>query len=316
MKTLIVCLLSLFACDRAQAQPYPTKPIKIIVGFASGTTVDVLGRLLAPELGQILGQSVVVENLPGASSTIAAASVAKATPDGYTLMITSTALLTSPSFFKNLSFNIEKDFAAIALLARVHSMLVIAADNPISNVTDLIAKLKEQPDQSYYAIAGTGSAGHLAIELFKEMSGTQIRPVAYKANTQALVDVARGEVLLFFPSVPSALPLVDSGRLRALAVSGTKRLEAKPQVPAMAEFLPGYDASAQFGVVAPSGTPQEVINTLHRAFRHALQTDRVKQIMTEQGLEPGEGTPQDFARQTLEASAQWNMLIKRLGIQN
>ena len=306
---VLLCMTGL-----AQAQQFPTKPLRIVVGFASGTTVDVLGRLLGPKLAEAFQQQVIVENITGASSTIAAANVARATADGHTLMLTSTALVTSPSLFRKLSFDLDKDFAPVALLAYVHNVLVIRADSPARDIPGLIALIRAQPGKYSYASSGTGSAGHLATELFKAMAKVELLEVPYKANTQALTDVISGEVLVFFPSLPSALPLIQAGRLRGLALSGRERSAAAPDIPAMAESLPGYEASAQFGVIVPAGTPRNAIVALNREFLKALQLPDVRKSMAGQGLEPASSTPEEFGRQMQEGRQKWERLIRQLGI--
>ena len=304
----------LCATGLAHAQQFPSKPLRIVVGFASGTTVDVLGRLLGPKLAEAFQQQVIVENITGASSTIAAGNLARAPADGHTLMLTSTALVTSPSLFRKLAFDLDKDFAPVALLAYVHNVLVIRADSPARDIAGLIALSRAQPGKYSYASSGTGSAGHLATELFKAMAKVELLEVPYKANTQALTDVVSGEVLVFYPSLPSALPLIQAGRLRGLAVSGRARSAAAPDIPAMAESLPGYEASAQFGVIVPAGTPRNAIVALNREFLKSLQMPDVRKSMAGQGLEPASSTPEEFGRQMQEGRQKWERLIRQLGI--
>lgn len=298
----------------AQQQQYPTKPIRLVAGFASGTTVDVLGRLLGPKLSETLKQQVYVENITGASSTIAAAAVARAPADGSTLLLTSTALVTSPSLFKSLPYDLDRDFAPVTLLAYVHNVMVTGAASPAKDVNSLIALLKANPGKYNYASVGVGSAGHLAHALFQSMAKVEMHEVQYKANSQVFIDLMRGDVLLFFPSLPSALPLIQSGKLRGLAISGRKRSPAAPDVPAMAEYLPGFEASAQFGVLAPAGTPAGAIAILNREFQRALRLPDIQKAMAAQGLEPAGSTPEEFGVLMREGRQKWERLIKQLNI--
>ncbi len=309
-----LCIPALLCPAVAVAQQFPTKPLRLVVGFASGTTVDVLGRLFAPKLADAFKQQAYVENITGASSTIAAAAVARAPADGHTLLFTSSGLITSPSLFKSLPFDLDKDFASVTLLAYVHNVMVVKADSQAKDIPSLIALLRAQPGKFNYASAGTGTAGHLAVELFKFMSKTQLQEIQYKANSQAFIDVMSGEVQLFYPSLPSALPQVQGGKLRALAVSGKERSVAAPDIPAMAEYLPGYEASAQFGVLVPAGSPQNSITALNREFQRALQMPDIRKSMAGQGLEPAGSTPEEFGKLTQEARQKWDRLIKQLNI--
>lgn len=311
---LVTAIVGLFLSLPAVAQQYPTKPIRIVAGFASGTTVDVLGRLLGPKLADALKQQVYVENITGASSTIAAANVARSPADGSSLLFTSTALVTSPSLFKSLPYDLDKDFAPVTLLAYVHNVMVIAATSPVKDINGLISLLKVQPGKYNYASAGTGSAGHLAAALFQFMAKVDMQEVQYKANSQGFIDVMRGEALVFFPSLPSALPLVQGGKLRGLAVSGRERSAAAPDIPAMAEYLPGFEASAQFGVLVPAGTPANAIAILNREFHRALRLPDIQKALAAQGLEPATSTPEEFGALIREGRQKWDRLIKQLNL--
>lgn len=309
---LVIAMLALCMSVPAVAQQYPSKPVRLVAGFASGTTVDVLGRLLGPKLSEALKQQVYVENITGASSTIAAANVARSPADGSSLLLTSTAFVTSPSLFKSLPYDLDKDFVPVTLLAFVHNVMVTGAASPAKDVKGLISLLKAHPGKYSYASAGAGSAGHLAIALFQSMAKVEMQAVQYKANSQGFVDLVRGDVLVFFPSLPSALPLIQGGKLRGLAISGRERSAAAPDVPAMAEYLPGFEASAQFGVVAPAGTPSNAIAILNREFQRALQLPDVKKAMAAQGLEPASSTPEEFGTAIREGRERWGRLIRQL----
>lgn len=314
LRITAILMLGYSGATLSQSQPFPARPLRLVVGFASGTTVDVLGRLFAPKLADSLKQQAYVENITGASSTIAAAAVARAPADGHTMLFTSSGLITSPSLFRNLPFDLDRDFAPVTLLAFVHNVMVVKADSPARDIPGLIALLKARPGKFNYASAGTGTAGHLAVELFKFMSKTEIQEVQYKANAQAFIDVMGGEVLLFYPSLPSALPQVQGGKLRALAVSGRERSAAAPDIPAMAEYLPGYEASAQFGVLVPAGSPRVSVAALNREFNRALQLPDIRKSMAGQGLEPAGSTPEEFGKLTQEGRQKWDRLIRQLNI--
>ncbi|HYC44122.1 MAG TPA: tripartite tricarboxylate transporter substrate binding protein [Burkholderiales bacterium] len=311
---IMLVALGLGAAPAATAQTYPAKPVRLIVGFTPGTTVDILARLLGQKLTEQWGQQVVVENQPGASSTIGAASVARAPGDGYTLFFATTALILSPSMYRKLPYDVQKDFAPVTLVARVPNVLVVHPSLPVKDVKDLIALARSKPGQLNYASSGKGSASHLNTELFKTMAKLDIQEIPYKSSAQALTDVMTGEVLLNYPSLAAVLPHVKAGRVKPLAVSGAKRSQALPDVPAMAEFLPGYEASGWYGVAAPGTTPRELVMRLHADITKALRQDDLSQRMARSGAEVVGSTPEEFAQYMREGREKWDTLIRQLKI--
>ncbi len=296
------------------AQDFPAKPVRMVVGFTPGTTVDILGRLLAQRLGERWGQQVVVENIPGASSTIAAAAVARAPGDGHTMMFASTGVIISQSMYMKLPYDVTRDFAPVTLVALVPNVLVVHPVLPVRNVRDLIKLAASRPGALSYSHSGKGSASHLNTELFKAMAKVDIAEIPYKSSTQALTDVMSGDVLLNYPSLAAVLPHVRSGRVKALAVSGAKRSAALPDVPAMAEFLPGYEASGWYGVLVPASTPAPLVSRLHKEIASVLAVPEVGEKMSAQGAEVMGSTPEAFARFMREGRDKWDTLIRKLNI--
>lgn len=296
------------------AQDFPAKPVRMVVGFTPGTTVDILGRLLAQRLGERWGQQVVVENIPGASSTIAAAAVARAPGDGHTMMFASTGVIISQSMFKKLPYDVTRDFAPVTLVAMVPNVLVVHPALPVRDVRDLIKLATSRPGELSYSHSGKGSASHLNTELFKAMAKVDIAEIPYKSSAQALTDVMGGDVLLNYPSLAAVLPHVRSGRVKALAVSGAKRSAALPDVPAMAEFLPGYEASGWYGVLLPAGTPAALVSRIHKDIVAVLESKDVAEKMSAQGAEVMGSSSEDFARFMREGRDKWDTLIRKLNI--
>lgn len=315
---LRTCVASL-ACAAAvsiqvSAQEFPTRPVRIVVGFAPGTAVDVFGRIIGQKLTEMWGQQVLVENIIGASSMLAASNVARSQPDGHSMLFTSTALVVSPSLFRKLPYDLDRDFAPVTLLAEMSNALLMHPALPVKDVKGIIALARSRPGQLHYASAGTGSAGHLGMELMKSMAKIDIVEVPYKLSSQALSDTMSGEVALFYPSLPTGMPHIKSGRLKAIAVSGAKRSQAVPDVPSMAEYLPGYEASAWYGVLVPSATPREVAAKINRDMLRALQIADTRQKMEAQGAEVVGTSAEVFAKYMREGRDKWDRLIKSLNI--
>lgn len=297
-----------------KAQTFPSKPVRMVVGFTPGTTVDILGRLLAQRLSERWGQQVVVENIPGASSTIAAAVVARSPGDGYTMMFASTGVIISQSMFKKLTYDVTRDFAPVSLVAMVPNVLVVHPALPVRDIRDLIKLASARPGELSYSHSGKGSASHLNTELFKAMAKVDIAEIPYKSSGQALTDVMGGDVLLNYPSMAAVLPHVRSGRVKPLAVSGAKRSAALPDVPAMGEFLPGYEASGWYGVLVPSSTPADVVSRLSKELSSVATHPEVREKMSSQGAEVMGSTPEVFAKFMREGRDKWDGLIRQLKI--
>lgn len=311
---LIGCAAALTVSAPSEAQSYPTRPVRLVVGFTPGTTVDILARLLGQKLGEAWGHQVVVENQPGASSTIAAANAARAQGDGHTLFFASTSVVVSPSLYRKLGYDLAKDFSPVTLVALVPNVLVVHPTLPVKDIRGLITLAKSRPGQLNYASSGKGSASHLNTELFKAMAKVDIVEIPYKSSAQALTDVMSGEVLLNYPSLAAVLPHVRSGRVKALAVSGAKRSQALPNVPAMAEFLPGYEASGWYGVLVPSSTPAELVARLNNDISRVVKAPEVRQKMESQGADVVGSSPEEFARYMREGREKWDRLIRQLNI--
>lgn len=314
MTTVFLAFFGLTCMSLAQAQNYPVKPVRMVVGFTPGTTVDILGRLLGQKLGELWGQQVIVENMAGASSTIAAAAVARAPADGYTMMFASTGVIVSQSMYKKLPYDVTRDFAPVTLVALVPNVMVVHPTLPVRDVRGLIALAKSRPGQLNYAHSGKGSASHLNTELFKAMANIDLVEIPYKSSAQALTDVISGEVLLNFPSLAAVLPHIRSGRVKPLAASGAKRSLALPDVPAMAEYLPGYEASGWYGLLIPKNSPAQLVVRLNQDIVRVINAPDVKERMNAQGAEVVGSSSEEFSKFMLDGREKWDKLIRQLNI--
>jgi tripartite-type tricarboxylate transporter receptor subunit TctC len=295
MRSLFAAFALLLALP-ALAQDYPTRPVRIVVSYAPGGSNDVVARVIAPELQKELGQSFIVENRAGASGTIGADMVAKSPPDGYTLFMGAGAHALAPSLYKKLPYDYVRDFAPISLAATSTYVLVVNPAVPARTVPELIALLKSKPGQLNYASAGKGTPLHLAAELFKSKTGTDIVHVPYGGDTPALNDLLAGTVQLSFMSVSSTAPQIRAGKLRALAVTSAQRSEALPDLPTLAELgIAGYDVGTWWGLLAPAGTPDTIITRLNAAMRKAVAQPEVKARFAPLGLDPRSDSPAEFA---------------------
>jgi len=278
------------------AQNYPVKPVRLVVGFAPGGSTDLSARLLAQRLTDILGQQVIVENRPGAGTAIANALVAKAAPDGYTLLILPASATGLSAVRKDLSYDLERDFTPISRVATTTYVLMVHPSLPVKNVQDLIALARKRPGQLSHGSEGFGASGHLCAALFKSMAKVDILHVPYKGGSESSIATASGQVAMAFPSLTAALPMADAGRVRLLAVTASKRSVLKPELPTLAESgLPGYDRSVWNGVVAPANLPQDLTARLHTATAKALASAETMEGLRKLGLEPVSSTPEEFA---------------------
>jgi tripartite-type tricarboxylate transporter receptor subunit TctC len=300
----------------AAEQSWPTKPVRMVIPFPAGGTTDILGRVAAQKLGEALGQQVVPDNRPGASGNIGTEQVAKAPPDGYTLLTAPGSTLTiHPSLYPKLGFDPLKDFAPVTILAGVPNLLVVHPSIPARNVKDLIAMAKSKPDQLNYASTGAGQSTHLSMELFKSMAGVKIVHVPYKGSAPAVTDLLGGHVPMMFDNMPSALPHVKAGKLRALGVSTAKRSSTAPDVPTVAESgLPGFDVTVWFGVLAPAAVSRDIVDRLHRTLVKALAASDVRERLASQGAEAVGNTPEQFTAQMKADLAKWAKVIKAADI--
>jgi tripartite-type tricarboxylate transporter receptor subunit TctC len=314
----IATVLSIFlATSNAFAQGnYPEKSVRILVGFTPGVAPDVAARLLADKLAEALAKPVVVENVTGAGGNIGAARVAQAAPDGYTLgMIGNGSLIFSPSMYDKLDFDPVKSFAPISQIFVAANLLVVPVDSPAKTLPELVALARSQPGKLTYAHAGAGTSQHLGAELFKSMAKLDIQPIAYRGTTVLLPDLLAGRVSMSFGNIVNVLPLVRDGKLRAFAVSSIKRSALAPDLPTMAESgYPGFEAVPWFGLMAPAGTPQAIIDRLHRETAKIMAMPEVKKKLNDIGADVIGGTPAEFTAAIEREIPQWEKVIKQAGI--
>lgn len=297
------------------ADDYPSRPIRLIVPFAPGGSVDIAGRLITDAWGKQLGQPVVADNRAGASGNIGMDQLAKSKPDGYTLAINNVALAVNPALFARLPFDTSKDFASVGTMGTSQHVLVVANSLPVKSVKELVAMAKAQPGKLSFGSAGSGSTFHMAAELFKSESGTDILHVPYKGGGPALVDTIAGQVQMSFPVLSAALPQVQAGKLRALAVTGPRRSPLMPDVPTMAEAgLPNYAFETWFIVSAPAGTPKDVLAKLNQTLNAALAQPELKARLVKEGFEPLTMSPAQADAMLRKEMVRWSAQIKRAGI--
>ncbi|MEJ8838416.1 tripartite tricarboxylate transporter substrate binding protein [Ramlibacter sp. AN1133] len=289
------------------------QPVRILVGAPAGGTTDTMARALAAELGRSLGRVVVVENRPGAGGNIAADLVAKSPPDGNTLLMSFTSHAINASLYPSLPFDPEKDFTPLTMVSTTPALLVANPSLPANNLRELIALAKSGPGKLNFAIGALGSSVHLAGEAFKMMSGTYIVNIPYKGTAPAIQDVLAGQVEMMFANVGNAQQHVRAGKLKALGVTSPRRLPAFPDVPAIAEVLPGYQSSAWFGLFGPARMPPELVRRMSDAARQAIATPEVKKRIENEGAAPVGNAPDEFARFVHEEIARWGKVVKYSG---
>lgn len=298
----------------AAAQPYPAKPIRFIVGFPPGGTNDIIARILAPKLSENLGQQVVVENRGGANTAIASEMFVRMPPDGYTIMMNAPGHATNPALMK-LGFDPIADFAFVTLLAESQNLLVVHPSLPVRSVKELIALSKRRPGEINFGSSGIGATPHLSGELFQYMTGVKWVHVAYKGGGPGLVALLAGEVSLYFGNLPTVIRQARAGKLRALAVTGSRRSPAAPEIPTVAESgVPGYEVTTFYGLSAPGKTPRPIVERLHRETVRALQAPEVRQRLQELGADPVGNSPEEYAAFMRNEIAKWDKVIKAAGI--
>lgn len=310
----IICAGCLAASGGALAQNYPTKPVRFLVGFPPGGTNDIVARVVAPKLAENLGQQVVVENRGGANTAIASELLARAAPDGYTIMLNGPGHATNPSLIK-LNFDSIKDFAFITLLAVSQNLLVVHPSLPAKNVKELILLSKKRPGDINYGSSGIGSTVHLSAELFQYMTGIKWVHVPYRGGGPGVVALISGEVSLYFGNLPTVIRQARDGKLRALAVTGPKRSLAAPDIPTVAEAgVPGYEVTNFFGMSAPAKTPRPILERLHSETVRALKSPDVHERLVGLGADPVGNTPEQYAAFIQNEIAKWGKVIKAAGI--
>jgi len=299
----------------AWGQAYPAKPIRLVVPFPAGGTTDILARAVGQKLTEAWGQPVVVDNRPGAGGNIGAELVAKAASDGYTLLMGTVGThAINASLYAKMPYDHIKDFAPVILVAGVPNVLVVNPAVPVNSVQELIAYAKANPGRLNFASSGSGTSIHLSGELFKVMAGVQMTHIPYKGSAPALQDLIGGQVQLMFDNLPSALPQIKGGKLRALAVTSAARAAALPDVPTVAEAgLPGFEASSWFGVLAPAGTPVAIIARLNAEIAKWLASPEAREKLASQGANAAGGSPEDFAKHIAAETAKWQKVVKESG---
>jgi len=311
----IVLLLAALLAACAQAQDYPSKPIRFIVPFPPGGSSDLIARAIAPRMSERMGQPVLVENRPGAGGMIGVEMVAKAPPDGYLIGLAAAGALSSNiSLYPSMSYHPERDLAPVSMLAMIPFFLVAHPSQP-SSLKELIDHAKARPGAIAYGYGGNGSTMHLAGELLNMMAGIKLQPVPYKGSGPVSADVLGGQVPLGVVDVPSAIAHVRAGKMRALAVTSKRRIVAAPEVPTFEEAgVPGYEAIGWFGTVAPANTPAEIVDRLHREIAAALSVPEIRERALAAGAEPFTNTPQEFAAMIREEIRKWAQVIRATGI--
>jgi tripartite-type tricarboxylate transporter receptor subunit TctC len=306
---------ALLAAGTSFAQPYPSKPVRVIVPFAPGGSTDVVFRILAPRITESLGQPLLVDNRPGGGATIGMDLVAKSAPDGYTLGVANISFGANPSLLARLPYDTARDFAPVSLVTIVTMVLAVHPSVPARSVKQFLALAKARPEGMNYASAGNGSATHLAFERFKHASGAKVLHVPYKGGGPAVVSIVSGETMTLFATIPSAIQHFQSGRLVPLGVSSAKRNAALPNLPTVAEAgVPGYEAIEWQGVVVPTGTPAPVVGRLHQAFARAVTLPEMKERLAAIGADAAGSTPDELAAFIRAELAGWAKVIKESGI--
>ena len=299
----------------ARAENYPSRPVHIVVGFAAGSTTDILARLMGQWLSQRLGQQFVIENRPGAGGNVGAEAVVKAAPDGYTLLMVPPAIAANATLYKNLNFNIIRDTAAVAGVVRVPNVAEVHPSVPVKTIPELIAYAKANPGKLSYASAGIGTPSHLAGQLFNTMTGVNLQHVPYRGDGPAMADLIAGQVPVAFATMIASVEHIRAGQLRPLAVTTLKRSDALPDIPSVSEFVPGYETSSWFGIAAPQGTPAEIIQTLNRETNAGLADPTIKARLTDMGCMLLSGSPADFGRLMADETEKWSKVIEAAHIQ-
>jgi tripartite-type tricarboxylate transporter receptor subunit TctC len=315
VKRALASLIALVIAGAVHAQSWPSKPVRMVIPYPAGGSIDVSGRRLAEDLGAELGQPIVVENRAGANGIIATDFVAKSPPDGYTLLVSTLAAHAgNPFAVKSLPYDPVKDFAPVTEVAWTPNVLVVNPKLPVHDVKEFIAYAKAHPGELNFGSGSTGSAGHLAGELFKTMAGVKMVHVPYKGAGPAMQDLIGGQIQLMFDNLASSLGQIHAGKVRALAVTTAKRSSLAPELPTIAESgLPGFDISTWFGIFAPGGAPRPVVERLHDEFVKALDAPDVQAAMKKMGAEPVGNTPEQFAAYIQSEAKKYAQVIKASG---
>lgn len=311
----VLCLGLVALSTAAPGQGYPVKPVRIIVPFPPGAGPDIVARTVGQKLTERWGQQIVVDNRPGGGGNIATELVARAIPDGYTLLLASNHFTINPSLFSKIPYDPVRDFVPVTLAAATPNMLVVHPSLPVKSVSDLIALAKAKPDQLNFSSGGNGSVGHMAAEMFNTAARVRMVHIPYKGPVLAITALLNGEASVGFLIAPAALPLVKSGRLRALAVTGKRRAPAAPELPTVAEAgLPGYEIVAWQGIFAPAATPSDIVKKIYSDVITALNAPEIKRALTAQGLETIASTPEEFSAYVEEDLLKWAKVVKQANV--
>jgi tripartite-type tricarboxylate transporter receptor subunit TctC len=298
----------------AAALDYPTRPVRFVVGYPPGGATDILARLIGQRLSEKLGQQFVIENKPGAGNNIGTETVVNAEPNGYTVLLINPANYINTSLYTNLNFNFVRDIAPIASFNRVPNVMTVNKDVPAKNVAEFIAYVKANPGKVNMASSGNGTSVHLSGEMFMAMTGTEMQHVPYRGAAPAITDMLGGQVQVIFDNMPSIIQHIRAGSLRALAVTTAERSSQLPEVPAIAETVPGYEASALFGMGAPKNTPKEIIEKLNSEINAILAEPEMKQRLVELGGEPLIQSPEAFGEQIKVETEKWKKVVEFAGL--
>ena len=307
-------LAALCASLDAYGQNYPVQPIRLVVPFPPGGSNDLVGRIIGQKLGEGFGQRVVIDNRPGGNGVIGAQLVAKAAPDGYTLLLAPAAHAINANLQPNLPYDSVKDFAPVTNIAAAPNVLVVHPALPVRSVAELIRLARTRPGELNFGSAGIGFPSHLAGAMLNSMAKIQMVHVPYKGAGPAIIDLISGQIQLSFSSLPGVLPHLKTGRLRALAVTSTQRSAVMPAVATVTETLPGYTAETWFGIFAPAGTSREIVNKLNREIVRIVNLPEVRQLLSEQGAEPVGSTPEEFAAYVKAEIEKWGRVIREVGL--
>ena len=311
----VIASLVFAASASAPAADYPTRPIRVVVPYSAGGSTDTVARVVATRLSERLGQQVIVDNRTGAGTIIGTEIAARATPDGYTLLMATPPLVVNPALRDKVPYSLERDFAAIGNVAASSNLLAVHPSVPARTTAELIALLKKQPGKFNYGSSGVGGAGHLAMALFASMADVEVQHVPYKGGAPAVVDLVAGRIALMMANLTTAQPHISAGRLRGLGIGKLTRSPLFPEIPTLAESgVPGYEATNWNGLVVRSGTPPAVIAHLNREIVAALNEPAIAERLKGRGLEPIGDTPQQFDKYLKSEAAKWQGLVKRIGI--
>jgi len=311
---LLLAWVPLAGVAPASALDYPTKPVRWLVGYPAGGTTDILARIMGQWLSERLGQQFIIENKPGAGNNIASEQVVHSAPDGYTVLLTNPANAINQTLYPTISFNFIRDTEPVAGFMRVPNVMEVNPSVPAKTVAEFIAYAKANPGKINWATSGNGTSVHLSGELFKMLTGVNLLHVPYRGSAPALTDMISGQVHVMFDNMPSSLPHIQAGTLRALAVTTAKRSEALPDVPTVGDTVPGYEASAFFGMNVPKGTPPDIIEKLNKEINAGLADPKMKAKLAELGGVLLPGTPADFGKVLAEETEKWAKVIKTGGV--